>query len=312
MALPGPIFRNVKPDESDASLGAWRDRHPLSVEQLARFLQGYDAPPHGYAAGEPHEWVVEAGYPDEALARVLAQLLTDPISAARTARRPEELLYNAFALAADLRKPGLLSAPLIALMRTGVTGTWRAVPLAAVLRDALVANQSDDTLRSVWTAALERAIEAPLPCGPIDGLAGLVLMPLGSGESSDSRVSVLAGYIGALTRRIEERDSPGARRYRLLLRVMFDRYAAIHPTNEWLVAAVEASWPDWVLETQPAVRHEIANGPYKSVEARRETVRVVLRREANARLQRNDAGAARSLTAGAERSARAAGLIGTA
>lgn len=311
MPLPGPIFRDVKPEGSGHVLDAWRARHSLSIEQLGRFLQGYDPPPHGAGGGEPHEWVLQAGYPRAALAGALAELLTNVRAVVKAARRPDELLYNSLALAADLRAPGLLSAPLIGLMKEGIAGAWRAVPLAAVLRDALVVNQRDDTLCGLWTAALDGGVEEPVPCGPIDGLAGLILMPLGVGESSETRVNTLAGHIGALTRRIEDRDSTGARRYRLLLRLMFDRYAAIDPSNDWLVAAVEASWPDWALEVQPAVQREIANGPYKSEEARRETVRVVLRREANARVDKSDLVAARSLTAGSERSARAAGLIGT-
>lgn len=111
---------------------------------LINWCQGYNLPPIGHN-DDPYLWIYRAvEYVKKELARRIAVFLDEKPDIHRPGDRPGEVLYNLLMLSAALNCPDILYKPLKRMKeRKVLPGDWLGVPLAAVLDDALCANQPD-------------------------------------------------------------------------------------------------------------------------------------------------------------------------
>jgi transcriptional regulator with XRE-family HTH domain len=153
---------------------------------LLEWLQGKGLPPVG-DQDPPYVWVIRAieveGPESRHLALLkgwLAKLVPEAISSARVLESPDEFLVGLFSLAAVFRVPELFDEPLariqqqIAADPNCLSETSKAALLSAIIR-----NQADGTLKSLWLDTIRTGEHPLLPANELDGFEGLKWLPPG-------------------------------------------------------------------------------------------------------------------------------------
>lgn len=175
-------------------------------------------------------------------------------------RLPEALIYNALNLAARLSCPEELGEELRDLYDRDRSRENPKLTndLRSSLLSALIANQSDLTLKSVWVDLIQygQTGDGYFFGHPIDGWTGILAANLAA-NSDQIIISITSrGYrfAGTAFRRFGERIYNDPRR-RERLREVFDRIefqsAGWDQDTIWIQVADEGNWPDWMLESLP-------------------------------------------------------------
>jgi hypothetical protein len=181
---------------------------------------------------------------EQILARRLSELV-GAVSSTPGRKWSEPLLVNLFSLSACLGRPEDLADPLWAIWLNdrGAIALWSEAAQRAFL-GALIENQKDRRLQTVWQATLEGDGAAPIRPTLRDALRGILRMPPSSADSPRSD----ADLIGSALKRIAEPmvDSACSDFDQLLGAIKSARPQA--NWDEILIATADLhQWPAWTV-----------------------------------------------------------------
>ncbi len=236
----------------------WLDSDEIQLNQLMRWLQGYDLPVLG-SDDEPYIWLLY-GLPDGAersvretqLAERAASLIEMSPDVHRPGKRPDQLLFNLLMLCVGLSSPEQLGEPLLDMYeRRALNGHWRGVALYDALLSALIPNQIDSRLYPVWKRMLEGQEQDVLPGNEYDGFEGLLWMPKSKLTSGEPYLEAIGYALKIMTTHLESFPDRRPEFISLLDKVQ-DLYFD-YPTwdIDLLHLAHEHQWPVWAVECLP-------------------------------------------------------------
>jgi hypothetical protein len=220
----------------------WLEDSQRNPEQLVKWLQGDDLPAVGHD-DSPYQLILDClpvgadrHRHETLLATLAAQLLTREPDRQPLGDRPAKLLYNLLLLCSHLTKRDILAEPLYAMFERGqLNGEWNGVSLPALLRSALIMNQADARLQSVWVAMCGGIPDAFLQGSLYDGIDGVRLMRPSREIAGTPAFEAIGQALQAAAVYLEKDDlrkgiAAHARKFCALL----ERVKATYP-----------DWPDW-------------------------------------------------------------------
>lgn len=239
-------------------LGEWLERGDWEPEQLIDWLQGYKLPPVGHD-DEPFLWLLR-GLPvaDERyrveveLARRVSKLLGDEPDVKRPGDRPDQVLYNLFMLCAGLSCPEQLADPVYDVYkRRALKGEWLGIDVRDALQAALIFNQIDNRMQSVWEAMIEGQSDKFLPGNAYEGFEGIVLMPEAAARLGEPALDGIGRAFKAMARHLDREQER-----RLEFQSLIDKVVNTYPGSptweiDLLLQAYKNHWPNWAIETIP-------------------------------------------------------------
>jgi hypothetical protein len=238
-------------------LEAWLNKTKWTQAKLLDWLMGYELPAIGHTE-EPYVWLLRAlANSDEThrerMAGRLAAFLDAEAPYQRTEKYDDEFLYNLFYLCSGLQQPAALSQPLYRAAhffehhqdKRLLLSNNNRYNLIGALRDALIANQTNDQFKSVWQSMVEGQTDHFLQGNPYVGFEGLLFMR-GSTAAADTPPSEQIGW--ALRKMAEHIENDSNRR------TIFDRLLSrVHQAwpnyrrwdEDMLSMAINYRWPRW-------------------------------------------------------------------
>jgi hypothetical protein len=178
---------------------------------LVDWLEGYNLPAVG-PEEEPYIWLRRGldKLPPEYQERFvvqLAQFIEERPDVERPGDRPDEVLYNLLWLCARPGDRARLGLPLKGMydraeQREGLTGqSYRGLDLRDTLRLALIANQHDRSLVSVWFRMLRSETDDVLPGTEYSGFYGVLAADLPGRPNLEDLGQALTEMVNYLTPR---------------------------------------------------------------------------------------------------------------
>ena len=241
-------------------LTRWLGRGEWTIAELLRWLQGKEFPAFGYDE-DPYVWLLrglpladERHQAERELARRLSVFFSHQPDVCQPKTCPEEVLYNLFMLCAELQCRDELADPLYQVFtRRSLNGEWRGVDLREVLTSALIYNQKDDRLESVWEDMLRGKTDF-LPGDAYTAFAGILYKP----KSELTRGTPHLDSIGrALARMADDLEPQKNGHVELLRLIRWVQDAYPRSQNLWgkdlIEQADKHNWSDWALVRLPLV-----------------------------------------------------------
>jgi hypothetical protein len=237
-------------------LASWLDIAISSSQQIVRWMQGYDFP---FSADDEPYLRLLAYLPkgtgrhtaECTLATRVAQALRERPDRKRAAqvKRPDQLLYNLLMLSAGLACQEQLWPALCELYcACDIDGSWRGIEVRAALREALIANQLDDTLGDVWLRMVAGTTDF-LPGTDFDGMRGILAVPSKTEGLGSPDTGLLRRGLGLLVDRMRDsREGP------ICLRDVLDQVQAVYPrrrdawARRFIKWAHRGRWPAWAID----------------------------------------------------------------
>jgi hypothetical protein len=265
---------NLKENESvvrmRSTVSSWLSSDDWNSTRLIDWFQGYDLPALGHEE-EPYLWLLR-GIPEsgerrpteKAMANRVAVLLREQPDVRRPGRRPDQVLYNLFMFCAGLSSAEELADPLFEVLeRYRLQGKWHGVDLRTSLKAALIANQLDARLWSVWEESL---VGEPkfLPLDESELVDAVRLMP----QSPDRRGEPAIDFIGRALKLVAERrssDSDKEEIFASLTTNVMDTYPGHQWGRDLLVQAMKHDWPKWAVENIPVTYPEYVSEIIRTV-----------------------------------------------
>lgn len=246
--------------EMQRLISAWLEGSDRSNQKLIDWLQGFGLPSARYE-DEPFRWLLrgvplagERHYIENKFAQRVAAFLQEKPDESHVGRRPTELLYNLLELCAALSVPDQLANPLYEMFeRRILKGSWRGIDLRISLRRALIFNQIDNRLESVWQDLLSGNGHAWLLGDHYDGFEGVRLQPHSPDSRGEPDTNAIGCALAAMTTHIESN-----RLCRLEFRDLINRVLATYPGRptwyeELIEQADEKKFPAWAVSALPSL-----------------------------------------------------------
>jgi hypothetical protein len=235
-------------------LNAWLNKSDWTEGELIRWLRGLELPAVGYEE-DSYIWMMR-GLPladeryqaEKELARRVSLFLSRQPDVTHPDLGGEEVLYNLFMLCAELQCRDELADPLFqVLSRQSLAGEWRGFDLREALVSALIYNQRDNRLESVWAAMFSAKSEF-LPGDAYTAFAGILYMP----ESERKRGEPHLDAIGAALARMAEYLEPQKNGQTEFLRLITWAMEAYPQSGTlWVKNLIEQAdkhqWSDWAI-----------------------------------------------------------------
>jgi len=254
-----PEARTDDPDsEVRDALESWLSRPQWKLKEVYDWLQGYYLPPLGHD-DYPYVWVYrglvlfdERGKAEAELTSRLSVALREKPDVMRPGTRPEEMLFNLLMLCASLSNSHLLGEPLLKIYeRRALEGEWLGTDLRVALTSALISNQIDNRLQSIWQAMIEGRDTDFLIGSPKHGLDGIALMPNSDGEQHSPALPELGYALKAIARNLQAEPER-----RLEFATYVNEIVSTYPGRpSWapdlVIVADKAKWPAWAVECLP-------------------------------------------------------------
>jgi hypothetical protein len=236
----------------------WLDSAEEDLNQLVRWLQGYDLPAAG---GEEEPYVLllnglpvgkDRNLREKQLAARTALLIKEDPDIYRPGDMPEKLIYNLLFLCSGLNAPDELADPLYKMYeRDSLEGNWLGIELYDALISALIPNQVDNRLYGLWKLMLERNAPRQFRGNEYDGFDGILWMPKSEATRGEPDIKAL-GYAMLVMARYLDQAPDRRTEFSFLLNNVQDIYFD-HLTWEidLLNLAHEYNWPKWAVECLP-------------------------------------------------------------
>jgi hypothetical protein len=158
----------------------------------------------------------------------------------------EEVVYNLLRFCGQIQREDYLAEPLQRLMkREAASGKFSGLSLRAVLRDALIRNQRDDRLWSIWHDLLIGSSQALLPGDVEIGFEGVLRMPSRT-RLDQPDIEKLGLALGKLAEYFESEPDRESRFEEQLLRVYTRWGNALQDEMPRLADLFE--WPEWTID----------------------------------------------------------------
>jgi hypothetical protein len=240
------------------SLSIWLSQQSWEVQELVDWLQGYTLPPVGQDE-EPFVWILRGvtlnddRYKAESeLAFRLARFIETEPGSIQLGKRPNQVLYNLFMLCAGLSYPKVLGESLYAIYeKRSLEGEWLGVDLRDALLMALVSNQIDNRLQSIWEYMLSGGTDDFLPGDEFDGFNGILLMPSAETGLGEPAMSEIGSALHSISKHLEPEQE---RRpiFSSHIKTAVEAYPG-RPTwsADLIMQANEKQWPAWAVECIP-------------------------------------------------------------
>ena len=243
--------------EMGESIKEWLESPNSPDWQLADWLRGYDLP---LSSGddEPYLWLTRgleklgmARSENSIFCKRLAGIIDQLPAIAHVGNRPEQVMYNAFMLAACLYCPKCLGQSLLdAYARPGIEGEWMGNDVRHALCTALVENQINQDLRPVWKSMIEGKSTPQLPGDPLDGFTGICKMPLSADKLGEPDVEAILWGLTRIDRYLEG-DPQHSQKRELLI----DGLNKYHPQLNWSELAEVESVLSGLSRTVTEISH---------------------------------------------------------
>jgi len=215
-------------------------------------------PPVGHDE-EPYLWLLrslpeadERYDAEKEFAKRVAVLLLDGPDVKRPGKRPDQVLYNLFMLSAGLSCPDELAIPLHEVYeRRSLRGKRLGVDVRTALKAALIVNQRDSRLQSIWEQFLQKRNHQFLPGDEWDGFEGIRLMPESEDRRGEPALDALGRALKAMAEYLESDQARVNKSHYLVVKIM-DTYPG-RPTwdTDLLLQALKQEWPSWTVESIP-------------------------------------------------------------
>jgi len=255
---------------TQALLLPWLDDPQRDERQLLRWLEGYG---YGDALVDPNEEPYVrllrelppgADLPkyERELARSAVGLLDSKPDLQLDAEDPDKVLYNLFRLCGHLRCATILAEPLRALFRRNSLEGRRYldIDLRHQIRFALIHNQPDSSLETVWMDMAAGRPVRGLPGVRLDGFEGIKCMqdPKGTGAPPWKAIAMvlteLAGYLSKSVDKVEQ--------FAHLLLEIRERFPIHFDPPAFIVMSDEQHWPEWTDLAIPELFLQTGPGRY--------------------------------------------------
>lgn len=252
------IFIDEHSQRIGICLDLWLNQQSWKMQELIDWLQGYELPPVGHDE-EPFVWILRGLFlnddrykAESELAFRLAKLMESDPSSTLLGKRPNQVLYNLFMLCAGLSYPKALAEPLYTIYeRRSVEGEWLGVGLRDALQLALVSNQIDSRLQSIWEYMLNGQTDDFLPGDEDDGFNGILLMPSAETGLGEPAINEIGGALKIMTKHLEQENG----RRPIFLSLIMKAVEAYPGRPSWsydlVMQADEKLWPAWAVECIP-------------------------------------------------------------
>lgn len=240
------------------SLALWLNQQSWEIQELIDWLQGYTLPPVGHDE-EPFVWILRGLFlnddrykAESELAFRLVKLMESDAGSILLSKRPNQVLYNLFMLCAGLSYPKVLGEALYSIYeRQSLEGEWLGVDLRDALQLALVTNQIDNRLQSVWQCMLNGQTDDYLPGDEDDGFNGILLMPSAETGLGEPAINEIGGALKIRTKHLEQEKG----RRHVFLSLIMKSVEAYPGRPSWsfdlVMQADEKQWPAWAVECIP-------------------------------------------------------------
>jgi hypothetical protein len=250
-----------------AILLPWLDRRDRNLADLEGWLRESGLPPVGHA-DEPYLWLLRAlplgadrpRYESE-MARSAADLIDSIASRQRGAEVTDRQLYNLLLLSAGLRGRETLGESLLRFLASGMVAgrEYNGSPLGDALCSALIANQPDNRLESVWRSMCEGQPHPVLGGTRHDGFEGIVHMPPSAAERGKPDLAAISFALTRMASHLATDAAARVPRFRLLLKEVGQRY----PAHDWPMEFIRFSdangWEDWTDVALPDLYVQLAD-----------------------------------------------------
>jgi hypothetical protein len=247
-------------------LRAWLNSPDWTLQELVDWLQGHYLPPVGYSE-EPFTWILrgvllmDERYEAEVkLTERLAILLRKQPDINRFGTRPSEVNYNLIMLCGGLSFAEKLADEIYDLFRRRkLEGEWLGVDLRVALKDALIANQTDERMKSTWDLMLSGQQHDYLPGNEYDGFLGTLFLAKSNQRKGEPLIDAIGKAIAAMSHYLENRSDR-----RSELRLLIDKVMEVYPGRptwpvDLLVEANNSNWPDWAVTCLPSLSIRLAD-----------------------------------------------------
>ncbi len=239
-------------------LRLWLARKGWEMERLVGWLRR-EGLPASDVEQEPYAWLLD-GLPladeryraENELAARVARLLEMQPDAQPPGEQRDELLYNLLMLCAGLNCPTQLADPLYAMFRRGkLAGSWQGTVLRQVLESALITNQRDDRLQTVWHEMLTRSRHEFLTGDEYAGFEGIRLMPASEAARGRPALDAIGAALAAMAVHLERKRTRRVEFHSLLNRVLHTYPGRPTWNSDLVYQADNHYWPGWAVECLP-------------------------------------------------------------
>ena len=252
--LHGMETENTIEASLKSKLNAWLNKSDWTDGELIRWLRGLELPAVGYAE-DSYIWMIR-GLPladeryraEKELARRVALFLSRQPDVTHRDSGGEEVLYNLFMLCAELQCRDELAEPLYqVLARQALTGEWRGIDLREALVSALIYNQRDNRLESVWENMF-RAKSEFLPGDAYTAFAGILYMPESELKRGEPHLDAIGAALARMAEYLEPQKNGQMEFLRLISWVMeaYPRSGSLWVKN-LIEQADKHQWSDWAI-----------------------------------------------------------------
>ncbi len=253
-------------------VAGWLASEHWTTGQLIDWFQGYDLPALDRGE-EPYLWLLR-GIPDanerhsaeKKFATRVAALLREKPDVKRPGKRPDQVLYNLFMLCAALSCPDELFDPSVEVLeRQAMHGKWRGIDLRTALKAALISNQKDSRLLSVWEEALRNGNQRFLAIDEYEFVDAARLMPPSLARRGEPHLPAIGRALKVVAER-HETDGTREKVFASLAKRVIDTFPG-RPMwgRDLLLQAVQHEWPKWAVEIIPANYPEYVSRIIRSV-----------------------------------------------